>query len=233
MLRRENARLKAAQREADATPLAEANTELSTMPVMETLPTQRVTLTNAITLASGSDQRIVQQTALQPIAMRSMMYPAFLVQLRGISTSSLLDVNAPAQSIWYENVGVGLLYQLSDNHAVGVEMGSEAFPMSFQGDVNGQIIRYQQQPQSMWAGASYRYTLSPLGSSGLSPFGQVLVGGTSFGPLGRMTAGLSYSPSGPLSFILGIEGMALAYQFNNTWFSSSKLGLTYGIAVRF
>lgn len=232
-LRRENALLRAEQQETITAPVAEANTERTTMPMMEPAPTQRVTLTNAITLAPSTDQRVIQQTSLQPIAMRSMLYPAFLVQLRGISTSSLIDVNAPAQSIWYENVGVGLLYQLSDNHAVGVEMGSEVFPMSFQGDVNGQVIKYQQQPQSMWAGASYRHTLSPLGSSGLAPFGQVLLGGTSFGPLGRMTAGLQYSPAGPLSFILGVEGMAMAYQFNNTWFTSSKLGLTYGVAVRF
>jgi hypothetical protein len=105
--------------------------------------------------------------------------------------------------------------------------------MSFQGDINGQTIRYQQQPQSMWAGAAYRYTLSPLGSSGFAPFGQIFLGGTSFGPLGRATAGLQYSPSGPLSFILGVEGMAMAYQFNSSWFTSSKLGLTYGVAVRF
>ena len=239
-LKRDNATLRSELQHArtvveptNEQPLAEQNIERTSMPAQEMQPAQRVTLTNAITLAPASDQRMIQQTSLQPITMRSTMYPAFLVQLRGISTSSLVDVNAPAQSTWYENVGLGLLYQLSDNHAVGVEMGSEVFPMSFQGDINGQTIRYQQQPQSMWAGAAYRYTLSPLGTSGFAPFGQIFLGGTSFGPLGRATAGLQYSPSGPLSFILGVEGMAMAYQFNSSWFTSSKLGLTYGVAVRF
>ena len=236
-LRRDNAALRA---ELDRTPsqpaaeqpLAEQSTERTEMPAVAMQPAQRVTLTNAMTLSQASDQRMIQQTALQPIAMRSMMFPAFLVQMRGMSTSSLVDVNAPAQSTWYENVGLGLLYQLSDNHAVGLEMGSEVFPMSFQGNVNGQVIQYQQQPQSMWAGAVYRYTLSPLGTSGFAPFGQVLLGGTSFGPLGRMTAGFQYSPAGPISFMLGVEGTAMAYQFNSAWFTSSKLGLTYGVAVR-
>lgn len=238
VLRRDNAALRA---ELDRTPsqpavdqpLAEQNTERTEMPAVAMQPAQRVTLTNAMTLSQTSDQRVIQQTALQPISMRSMMFPAFIVQMRGMSASSLVDVNAPAQSTWYENVGLGLLYQLSDNHAVGLEMGSEIFPMSFQGNVNGQVIQYQQQPQSMWAGAAYRYTLSQLGSSGFAPFGQVLLGGTSFGPLGRITAGFQYSPTGPLSFMLGVEGTAMAYQFNSAWFSSSKLGLTYGVAVRF
>ncbi len=237
-LRRDNAALRA---ELDRTPsqpaveqpLAEQNTERTEMPAVAMQPAQRVTLTNAMTLSQTSDQRVIQQTALQPISMRSMMFPAFIVQMRGMSATSLVDVNAPAQSTWYENVGLGLLYQLSDNHAVGLEMGSEIFPMSFQGNVNGQVIQYQQQPQSMWAGAAYRYTLSQLGSSGFAPFGQVLLGGTSFGPLGRVTAGFQYSPAGPLSFMLGVEGTAMAYQFNSAWFSSSKLGLTYGVAVRF
>lgn len=237
-LRRDNAALRA---ELDRTPsqpaaeqpLAEQSTERTEMPAVAMQPAQRVTLTNAMTLSQSADQRVIQPTALQPISMRSMMFPAFIVQMRGMSTSSLVDVNAPAQSTWYENVGLGLLYQLSDNHAVGVEMGSEVFPMSFQGTVNGQTIKYQQQPQSMWAGAAYRYTLSPLGSSGFAPFGQILLGGTSFGPLGRMTAGFQYSPAGPLSFMLGVEGTAMAYQFNSAWFTSSKLGLTYGVAVRF
>lgn len=237
-LRRDNAALRA---ELDRTPeqpsveqpLAEQNTEGTETPAVAMQPAQRVTLTNATTLSQVSDQRMIQQTALQPISMRSTMFPAFIIQMRGMSTSSLVDVSAPAQTTWYENVGLGLLYQLSDNHAVGVEMGSEVFPMSFQGNVNGQVIQYQQQPQSMWAGAAYRYTLSPLGSSGFSPFGQVLLGGTSFGPLGRVTAGFQYSPAGPLSFMLGVEGTAMAYQFNSAWFTSSKLGLTYGVAVRF
>lgn len=217
----------------DDAPIVEQNTERTEMPTVAMQPAQRVTLTNAMTLSQASDQRMIQQTALQPIVMRSMIFPAFIVQMRGMSASTLVDVNAPAQSTWYENVGLGLLYQLSDNHAVGLEMGSEVFPMSFQGNVNGQVIQYQQQPQSMWAGAAYRYTLSQLGTSGFAPFGQVLLGGTSFGPLGRVTAGFQYSPAGPLSFMLGVEGTAMAYQFNSAWFSSSKLGLTYGVAVRF
>lgn len=237
VLRRDNAALRAELDRTSSQPsveqtVVEQNTERTEMPAIAMQPAQRVTVTNAMTLSQASDQRMIQQTALQPIAMRSMMYPSFLVQMRGMSTSSLVDVNAPAQSTWYENVGLGLLYQLSDNHAVGLEMGSEVFPMSFQGNVNGQVIQYQQQPQSMWAGAAYRYTLSQLGTSGFAPFGQVLLGGTSFGPLGRMTAGFQYSPAGPISFMLGVEGTSMAYQFNSAWFISSKLGLTYGVAVR-
>jgi hypothetical protein len=105
--------------------------------------------------------------------------------------------------------------------------------MTFEGMRSGQLIRYEQQPISTWAGITYRHSFAPIGNSAFTPFAQGLLGGSQFGPLGRLTGGLLYSPSGPLSFMLGVEGTSMAYTFQDQWFTSSKLGLTYGMAIRF
>ncbi len=200
---------------------------------MDEPPIQQVSVTNALALTYSQEPRMLQSTALTPIPNRFLTYPSFLVQVRGMSGSSLTDVSAPAQTSWYDNVGAALLYQLSERHAVGLEFGNEAFAMSFEGTRNGQTILYEQQPLSMWAGITYRHTFPSFGASGFAPFGQALIGGSKFGPLGRLTAGITYAPAGPLSFIFGLEGSTMAYQFQDSWYATSKIGLTYGVAVRF
>jgi hypothetical protein len=44
---------------------------------------------------------------------------------------------------------------------------------------------------------------------------------------------MAYAPAGPLTFLVGVEGATMAYEFQNTWFTSTNLGFTYGVAVRF
>ena len=85
---------------------------------------------------------------------------------------------------------------------------------------------------AMRAKANWQSGTPQIGTSGFSPFVQGLVGGTEFGPLGRGSAGLLYSPAGPLSFMLGVEGAALAFNHQNRWFASTKYGFTYGVLVR-
>ncbi|HLP29255.1 MAG TPA: hypothetical protein VK147_11495, partial [Candidatus Didemnitutus sp.] len=195
--------------------------------------TTNVAMTNTIQLTRTNEPRMLQATALTPINLRPVKYPSLLVQVRGMSGSSMTDVNVPAQTAWYDNMSGAFLYQLSDRNTVGIEFGNESFAMAFEGERNGQVIRYEQQPLSVWAGIMYRHTLPTIGSTAFAPFGQVLVGGSKFGPLGRVTAGIAYAPSGPLSFIFGLEGSTMGYRFQDSWFATSKIGLTYGVAVRF
>ena len=105
--------------------------------------------------------------------------------------------------------------------------------MVFEGDRNGQLIRYEQFPNMFWAGITGRYTGNDFGSIPLAPYGQVFLGGSEYGPLGRASAGLQYSPVGPLVFLLGLEGSAMMYSFQGTTYISPKLGFTYGVGFRF
>lgn len=235
-LRGEVARLQSELEQAKQESQQLATIQSNTAPDEYVEPETRATpidLTHTITFAREQDQRVIMPMNQTPIVPEYRDYPSFYVQVRGLSSSGLTAVNVAPQTSFAENVNLALLYQLSPNHQIGVEVGNESFPMSFDGNRNGQLIRYEQQPVSTWAGVTYRYAFAPIGNSAFTPFAQGLVGGTQFGPLGRLAGGLQYSPSGPLTFMLGVEGTTMAYTYQNQWFTSSKLGLTYGMAIRF
>jgi len=233
-LRKENTTLRASLRATLRAQETSQPEEITSVVESRQEPTvDRIELTNSQNLTYSNEPRMLQATAITPINIRTVQYPSFLVQLRGISGTSVTNVNVPVQTSWYDNMSIGLLYQLSDRNAVGLEFGTESYAMSFEGQQNGQTIQYEQQPLSAWAGVTYRHTLPTIGKTAFAPFGQALLGGTKFGPLGRLTAGVTYAPSGPLSFIFGLEGSTMAYQFQNSWYATSKIGFTYGLAVRF
>ena len=195
--------------------------------------TTPIDLTHTIVLARDTDPRIVTAVREQPIIPAYDDYPSFIVQVRGLASLGLTQVHVVPQTSIAENANLALMYQLAPQHLIGVEVGNESFPMAFEGSRNGQLIRYEQQPISTWAGVTYRHSFAPIGNTAFTPFAQGLLGGSQFGPLGRLTGGIQYSPAGPLSFMLGVEGTSMVYTHQNNWFTSSKLGLTYGMAIRF
>jgi hypothetical protein len=185
---------------------------------------------------SYTPQRVSEPLPYETRALANPVHqflPGFALQVRGFALSPTVDSKAPQQTNWYDNLGLAVMYQINANHSAGIDLGSESFPMVFEGDRNGQVIRYDQYPSSIWAGATYRVTGNTFGSSPVSPFGQVTIGGSKFGPIGRVASGIQYSPSGPVSLMLGVEAASLAYTFQNQWYLSPKFGLTYGMAVRF
>ena len=211
------------------TQVQDVQEELAEVPVSTT----PIDLTHTIMLARDTDPRVLMPMKEAPIVPEYQDYPSFLVQFRGLASSGLTQVSVAPQTSLMENANLALMYQLSPQHLIGVEVGNESFPMTFEGIRSGQLIRYEQQPISTWAGITYRHSFAPIGNSAFTPFAQGLIGGSQFGPLGRLTGGILYSPAGPLSFMLGVEGTSMAYTFQDTWFTSSKLGLTYGMSIRF
>lgn len=241
-LQRENARLRDALADAEAR-VPVQNLEAPSMPLATSAAPEDGGTFSSPTVSSimlSNDVRLTRDDGRRPFGMTPLVetksawqrYPSYLIQARGFSTTSLTDVSVAPQSSGYDNVSLSAFYQLNDNHSLGLEVGRETFAQVFEGDRNGQLIRYEQQPSALWAGLFYRYQTSPI-SNNFIPFGQVLLGGTTYGPIGRATVGMQYAPAGPLSFLFGVEGAMLAYRFQGSLFTSSKIGLTYGVAVRF
>lgn len=193
-------------------------------------PVIPVHLTSTIEIKRTGEDRVILPMEMRP---ESPLFhtPAFSLSMRGLNGQSA-PLSVPAQTGWYQNFGIGMMYRINPSSAIGLEVGAESFPMSFEGTRNQQVVRFELQPLATWAGVTYRHVFPQIGTSGFSPFVQGLVGGTEFGPLGRGSAGLLYSPAGPLSFMLGIEGAALAFNHQNRWFTSTKYGFTYGVLVR-
>lgn len=191
-----------------------------------------MTIANVVDLQRDPTPQTIR-LASADIAQRPQERLPFMAQIRGMSLSPTVTTSVSEQAEWYSNLGVAILYRMNASSAVGFEVGNEAYPMVFDGNRNGQIVRYEQYPSTMWAGITYRYTGSALRSLPLAPFGQILLGGSRFGPMGRLQAGLQYAPAGPLVFLFGIEGSAMTFSYQNQWYLSPKLGLTYGMAFRF
>ena len=131
------------------------------------------------------------------------------------------------------NTAFSLTIPLSNDHRVGVEMGSESFRQTFTGFDGYRTAEWLQTPVLFWLGATYIFEPMSLEFlPGLRPFGNASVG-TVFaqGPIARGTVGLAYQPIGPIRFTVGVDGAALMYSFQGSWFTSTKLGLSYGLSI--
>ena len=190
---------------------------------------------------ASPDVRSLQSTSASngimtasPISPRTAMNPVIL----GFRTlASGLNAAEPTpqavQDAMLPNTAFSLTIPLSAYHRVGVEMGSESFTQTFSGTDGIRPAEWQQTPVLFWLGATYQFTPWNLELlPGLSPFAQATVGAAfSQGPVGRGTVGLAYQPIGPVRMTVGLDGSALFYQFQNSWFTTTKWGLSYGLSV--
>jgi len=134
---------------------------------------------------------------------------------------------------WFSNMNLGALYSIGEHHSIGIEGGREAFSQHFSGFENGVRVRYEQNPLTYWATAVYQYTGGAL-LPHVHPFAQIQAGGGfQLGPLARATLGLKLKPFDRIAVVLGAEGSVLMYRFQNNWFNTNKLGLTYGVSYEF
>lgn len=149
---------------------------------------------------------------------------------------------------WFRNVNLGVMYSLSEHHSIGLEAGQEAFPQTFTGLTEtgtrtssqlltgiegGMPVRIEQNPLAYWATAVYQFNGDAL-LPHVHPFLQLQVGGAfRLGGLGRASAGLKFKPVERIAIVVGIEGSMLMYRFQDNWFQTNKLGMTYGLAYEF
>ncbi|MCZ7557351.1 MAG: hypothetical protein M5R41_13200 [Bacteroidia bacterium] len=149
------------------------------------------------------------------------------------SQSSPAGTFGASSELLMNNLHIGALYPLSRYHALGVEFGREIFPQSFDGTLRGAVVRYEQSPVVYCATAVYQLTAGevlPL----MHPYAQIQAGAAfNLGPLARAGLGVAVKPFEKISLLIGAEGSILAYKFQNKWFDTKKLGLTYGLRYEF
>ncbi|MBI5646133.1 MAG: hypothetical protein HY962_04310 [Ignavibacteriae bacterium] len=159
-----------------------------------------------------------------------------LLRLRGygLSPSPSTDIG-PRSSPFVNNMAASLMYNLGSEHALGLEGGQEAYPQEYEGTENGRTVRYQQNLLTPWIGVAYRYRpLWARSEAGVSGSIATHAGITrEYWPQLRLAVGLQYAVIPPLSLELGIEGLLVAYPFQDRWFTTRKIGVTYGLLVAF
>ena len=175
----------------------------------------------------------LNKTAIEPVPVSDNSM--FNMSFRSYTSHSNVNVNVPSQSNpWFSNVGFGVSYNLSKYHALGLEVGQEAFPQSFIRDLYGEQLSQQQNPMLVWFGASYRYSMINLFiPEVLYPYAEVLGGMTKVGPLSRAQIGLQFRPDKRVTFNLGAEGAILWYNVQGKVYDTRKLGLTYGVSIHY
>ncbi len=157
-------------------------------------------------------------------------------ELRNINSKSDQNVSSlPSGSKpWFSNMGAALIYQINNNHSIGVSIGQEQYGQNFTRLTDGVVYSFKQNPMLFWYGLTYKLTLPELlYANVIYPYATVVIGGTTVGPLGRIQAGLTYQPDKRVSFTLGAEASALYYNVQNNIYSSKKLGFTYGIGIHY
>lgn len=153
-------------------------------------------------------------------------------EVRGLLGTSLPRAELPSgSSSPFKNSAASVRYAIDPHHSVGIEFGSEEYFQQYLNVVEGSLYRVSQNPLLTWAGIAYRYNVLP--DSPFSPFGQITLGGTRMGGLGRLMLGLTYAPESRVRFMLGAEGSALLYNHQNLWNASPKVGITYGVSITF
>jgi len=146
--------------------------------------------------------------------------------INGIKQYPNRDVNTP--DILFNNLAITSLYDLTENHSVGFDLGQETFPIYEVNETNNLEQRYS----LLWGGAAYRYRMDRIeGLFGIQPFVQMVAGGTKYGPITRSIVGITWQPHNNFSFSFGMEGTVMMYSYRNVWYGAQKLGLSYGVNI--
>ena len=159
---------------------------------------------------------------------------SFSLQLRHFYARSIPEVDVPALSNpVINNVGFSLMYRLDPTNSFGIECGQENIHQIFDESDKDHTINYQQNYLAFWGGGVYQYSGGSLDNlSDVKPYIRLLIGGTSIGPIGKLGLGLNYLYMDKLIFNFGLEGTLLYYQFQGRSYTTEKVGITYGIAVK-
>jgi hypothetical protein len=157
------------------------------------------------------------------------------LQLRGFTARSIPENQvAPLSQVTLNNIGISLFYQLDENSSAGLEIGQEDILQKFSGVKDDKQSIWDQNWTAFWWGIMYQYTMKNEEEfADLQPFVRGFVGGTRLGPITRGILGLQYTFADRVNMFGGIEGTILFYNFQGTYFTTKKIGITYGFGVKF
>lgn len=155
-----------------------------------------------------------------------------------VTLNGLLNTNYfPNRTIFQsndplQNVNLSLSYHYDDSQAFGIELGAEDLQVYEISQV-GAKFKFDLKPTLYWLGLSYRYTFNELiDDVPLRLYSQVAVGGSKYGPVTKLGAGLSYQLSNRFTLSLGYNWTSLMYTHMSTYWFTHKTGLNYSISYK-
>lgn len=185
---------------------------------------------NALTLPSAPNSRNSEIIPAQSKFLPFIPHDNIVIRLRGISAlANSATVNTG--QVW-DNLGLGIFYNLGKGHLIGIDVNNERPQLSYRGIVDNRQFNYQQNPSYLSVGLTYRYNAEQLNVGDFHPFAE-LSGGLAIPnmPVGRTSAGINFVPTDAIRFSVGLEYNTLQYEFLGNNYSSSKWGINYGMMI--
>lgn len=149
---------------------------------------------------------------------------SFEVRLSGSPLVSY-DYNAEPTDQW-QNAGLSALYHLNEDHAVGIAVRHDVFPVV----VLRNGIETDERTMT-WFAAQYRFAPSINLPLDVQPFAQIMVGGSSKGAMIVPAVGLQRS-FGIASVGVGVDVSNLVYQNAGTVGTATRTGLYLDLGIR-
>lgn len=159
----------------------------------------------------------------------------FSLQGKGITNNSLqLPEISTTEAPAINDIGIALMYLVSDNLEVGLEFGQEFLVKRVKaGNFSTEESMLENQ-LTFWGGMKVNYIFNDMEIlPNLRPTTSLLLGGTSQGWVTKASVGLVYDFSNKLAVFGGPEWTTGIYQFESKLLSTHKWGFNYGIALRF
>ena len=161
---------------------------------------------------------------------------SFSIALRGLVARNIPDnYSSPQVQGGLYNFAIGVYSNLSNNDKIkfGLEFGKEPFNQKFsKKDAQNADQNYEQNPVIFWGAVSMQFNLGSFDfAPRLNSFSRFMLGATELGPIAKALAGFDYKLSDTgINLMMGLEGSVLPYQNKSAWYSSQKLGFTFGIS---
>jgi len=159
----------------------------------------------------------------------------FSLQGKGITNNSLITPDmSTTEAPSINNIGIALMYSVSDEFAVGLEFGQEFFVRRVKTNSFNTEESMLDNQLTFWGGLKASYTFNDLQIiSNLRPTTTLLIGGTNTGWVTKASAGFIYDISNKLAMFGGPEWTTGIYQFDSQFLSTHKWGFQYGLALKF
>lgn len=150
--------------------------------------------------------------------------------ISGLAYYPSRDIENSGEAI--NNFALNVSYHFDDHQSLGLNVGREALQL-YDVKQEGKIFKFERQPNILWAGINYRYSFGELFELvPISPYSELTIGGTKYGPIGKLSVGMNYNISNSIQFGFGYEFTSLVYTEFSTYKITNKSGLIYNISYK-
>lgn len=132
----------------------------------------------------------------------------------------------------FNNLSVALLYNLSNEFALGLTYRRDNYFQKFRITENGKTYEITQQPNFNNLLLTFQYHPDYIIFEHFKPLTEFNIGFNEVGYVGSFMLGTEIFPYNFTSFVLGFELSNLLYNEQNKWYLSNKYGIIYGIKLK-